>query len=59
MTTTFVAQHKRSPTARRDGIAAWLRDQIEWLESIDLTEFGNGSLAAYKATLKELERVDG
>ena len=59
MTTTFVAQQKRSPTARRDGIAAWLRDQIEWLESIGRTEFGNGSLAAYKAALKELERVDG
>lgn len=52
----FLAEHKRRPTAKKDGIAAWLRDEIAYLESIELTEHGNGALAAYKATLRELER---
>lgn len=52
----FPAEHKRRPTAKRDGIGAWLRDEIAYLESIDRTEHGNGALAAYNATLKELER---
>ncbi len=51
----FLAEHKRRPTAKRDGIAAWLRDEIAYLESIDRTEYGNGALSAYKSTLKELE----
>lgn len=54
----FLAEHKRRPTAKRDGIGAWLRDEIAYLESIDRTEHGNGALAAYKATLKELTRAD-
>ena len=54
--TTFLRENKRRPTAKRDGIAAWLREEIEYLESIDRTECGNGSLSAYKATLRELER---
>ena len=49
---------KRRPTASRDGIAAWLRDQIEYLESIKRTEYGDGSLAAYNATIRELEPVN-
>ena len=52
----FLAEHKRRPTAKRDGIAAWLRDEIAYLESINRTYYGDGSLAAYKATLKELDR---
>lgn len=58
--TSFLAEHKRRPTAKRDGIAAWLRDEIEYLESIgiDRTEFGDGALSAYKNTLRELERGD-
>lgn len=55
----FLAEHKRRPTAKRDGIAAWLRDEIAYLESIRRTEFGDGALAAYKSTLRELENVDG
>ena len=53
--TSFVREHKRAPTAKRDGIAAWLRNEIEYLESIARTEFGNGSLASYKSALKEVE----
>ena len=53
----FLAKHKRRPRARRDGIAAWLRDEIGWLESIDRTEHGDGAMAAYKATLRELETI--
>jgi hypothetical protein len=48
----------KRPTASRDGIAAWLRDQIEYLESIKRTEYGDGSLSAYKAVLRELESVN-
>ena len=54
--TSFREQHKRAPTAKRDGIAAWLRDEIEYLEAIDLTQYGHGALAAYRAALEELER---
>ena len=53
--TAFLAEHKRRPTARQDGISAWLRDQIEYLEDIERTPFGDGSLSAYKSTLEELE----
>ena len=56
--TAFLAEHKRRPTARRDGMAAWLRDEIEYLEQIALTEYGEGSLSAYRAALKELETID-
>jgi hypothetical protein len=56
-TTSFLREHKRNPSVQRDGIAVWLRDQIEWLESIDLTRFGDGSLAAYKSVLREVERA--
>jgi hypothetical protein len=56
--TAFLAQHKRRPTAMLDGIAAWLRDEIEYLEAIRRTEHGDGALSAYKATLKEVETVD-
>lgn len=55
-TTPFLAEHHRRPTAKRDGIAAWLKEQIAYLESIGRTEFGEGSLSAYKTTLQELER---
>lgn len=48
----FLAEHKRRPTVARDGIVAWLNDEISYLESIARTEFGDGSLSAYKATLK-------
>jgi hypothetical protein len=53
--TSFLMQHKRRPTARQDGIAAWLKDEIEYLEGVARTEHGEGALAAYKATLRELE----
>ena len=52
----FLSEHKRRPTAKRDGIGAWLKDEIAYLESIQRTERGEGALSAYKATLKELER---
>ncbi len=55
-TTPFLAEHKRLPTAKRDGIAVWLREQIAYLESIGRTEFGDGCLSAYKSTLQEIER---
>lgn len=54
--TNFVREHKRSPTARRDGVAVWLRNEIEYLESITRTDFGDGSLSSYKAVLREIER---
>lgn len=54
--TSFLREHKRSPSAVRDGIAAWLKDQIEYLESIGRTEFGDGALSAYKETLREFQR---
>jgi hypothetical protein len=55
-TTSFLREHKRNPSVQRDGIAVWLRDQIEFLESIKLTEFGEGSLATFRAVLREVER---
>jgi hypothetical protein len=48
----FLAEHKRRPTVKRDGIVAWLTDEIAYLESIERTEFGDGSLSAYKSTLE-------
>ena len=56
--TSFLAKHKRLPTAKQDGIAAWLRDEIEYLEGNGRTPYGDGCLAAYKETLKELETVN-
>lgn len=56
--TTFLARHCRRPTARLDGIAAWLRDEIEYLEAISRTPHGDGALAAYRGTLRELETID-
>jgi hypothetical protein len=56
--TPFLAEHKRRPSAKRDGIAAWLKDHIAWLESIEITPYGDGALAAYKATLLELESAN-
>lgn len=53
----FLAANCRRPTAARDGIGAWLRDEIAWLESIARTEHGDGALAAYRAALHELERL--
>lgn len=53
--TSFVRKHKRSPTVKRDGITAWLRNEIEYLESISRTEYGDGSLSSYKTVLKEIE----
>jgi hypothetical protein len=54
--TSFVREHKRSPTVKRDGVAAWLRNEIEYLESITRTQFGDGSLSSYRTVLKEIER---
>ncbi len=54
--TTFRSQHNRSPSAQQDGIAAWLRDEIEYLDKIVLTSFGEGALSAYRAVLKEVSR---
>jgi hypothetical protein len=51
--TSFLAQHHRRPTAKQDGMAAWLREQIEYLETIELTPYGAGSLSAYKSVLEE------
>lgn len=48
----FLREHKRRPTVARDGIVAWLTDEIVYLESIERTEFGDGSLSAYKSTLR-------
>jgi hypothetical protein len=48
----FLREHKRRPTVARDGIVAWLKDEIAYLESIARTEFGDGSLSAYKSTLR-------
>lgn len=53
--TPFAREHGRSPTAKRDGIAAWLKEQIDYLESIARTNFGDGALSAYRETLRELE----
>lgn len=55
--TPFQAEHKRRPSAKRDGIAAWLRDEIAYLEAIKRTDFGDGSLSAYRAALDEVERA--
>lgn len=48
---------KRRPTVQRDGIEAWLLAEIQYLERIKRTDFGDGSLAAYKRTLKELQEA--
>jgi hypothetical protein len=56
-TTSFLREHKRNPSVQRDGLAVWLRDQIEYLESVELTSYGDGSLAAYKTVLREVERA--
>jgi hypothetical protein len=48
----FLREHGRRPIVARDGIVAWLTDEISYLESIELTEFGDGSLSAYKSTLR-------
>lgn len=56
--TAFLAEHKRRPTAKRDGIAAWLKDEIEYLEQIERTPYGDGALRGYKATLLELASID-
>lgn len=55
--TPFQAKHKCRPSAKRDGIATWLRDEIAYLEAIKRTDFGDGSLSAYRAALEEVERV--
>lgn len=54
-TTSFMRQHKRSPSVRLDGIEAWLSDQIEYLESIKRTPFGDGALSAFRNTQREIE----
>jgi len=54
--TPFLAEHKRRPTAKQDGIKAWLQDQVDFLQTIRLTDFGNGALSAYRSTLEELDR---
>lgn len=53
-TTSFRREHKRSPSVKRDGIEAWLKDEIEYLEDISLTEFGRGALSAYKSALEAI-----
>jgi hypothetical protein len=56
--TPFLAEHKRRPTAKQDGIAAWLKDQVAYLETIQRTRYGDGAWEAYKATLRELESAN-
>ena len=56
--TSFIWENCRCPTARRDGIVAWLKNEIEYLEGIERTRFGDGSLSAYKATLREMETIN-
>jgi hypothetical protein len=58
MTTPFLREHHRLPTVKQDGIVAWLKEQVAYLESIDRTEFGDGCLSAYKSTLREVEGSD-
>jgi hypothetical protein len=52
----FLREHKRRPTAKRDGIVVWLTDEIAYLESIGRTEYGNGRLDAFKGVLEEVSR---
>lgn len=47
------------PSTKLDGIKAWLLNQISYLESIKRSEFGDGTLAAYRRTLEELEFANG
>ncbi len=57
-TTTFRREHKRSPGVKLDGIEAWLRDEIEYLESVvSLTEYGRGVLGAHKSTLEAISNA--
>jgi len=56
--TSFLRENKRSPSIKHDGIAVWLRDQIEYLEAIGRTSFGEGTLSAYRSTLGGLEREE-
>lgn len=51
--TTFLTKHFRRPTIQKDGLETWLTDQIEYLEGIRRTKFGDGSLASYKHVLRE------
>ena len=47
----------RSSTAKSCGLGAWLCDEIAYLESIMLTEFGDGVLSAYKSALEKLKQL--
>lgn len=49
----FLREHKRAPMVSRDGLQAWLTDQIAYLESIDRTEHGDGAFAALKSVARE------
>lgn len=40
---------------KRDDLETWLREQIEYLISISRTPFGDGTLAAYGAVLREIQ----
>ena len=54
----FLREHKRRPDVKRDGIVAWLEDEIAWLESITRTDNGDGALSAYKTTLREIKGAE-